>query len=261
MSPWKIQVIAREVGEHRRVEAHGCDARLREAVAKKPPSPHGARRAAPEVRELALHGDGIRRGHLARDQFAAAGAAQRAQIRRRAAHRVQRLGQQQAQVVLPLVPVMPTTASSREGNAKNRAASSLARRDRSGTSASTMSDCSVGARTFPSGSHRIAAAPWRTTSAVNSSPWRRAPRQARKAAPGPHFATVEREIGKRHIAWRHRDIGQQAGQGHGAHRLTRVETPAGGIERRAAAGIRRHTHQAKAHRQPPREHGRRYVSA
>ena len=83
-----------------------------------------------------------------------------------------------AEVVLPLVPVTPTTVRSREGWPASAAAASDMPRRTSGTTA-------WGTGKSSSRSTIRAAAPRATASGAKSWPSARAPRRAQKSAPGP----------------------------------------------------------------------------
>ena len=82
------------------------------------------------------------------------------------------------EVVLPLVPVTPTTARSREGWPASAAAASAMPTRASATTAWGTATCS-------SRSTMSAAAPRATASAAKSWPSARVPRRAQKSAPGP----------------------------------------------------------------------------
>lgn len=90
----------------------------------------------------------------------------------------------QAVVVLPLVPVMPTSVSAAEGAPKKRSAIAPSWACRPGTGSAKMFDGNSGARTPAPGSHRIARAPRSIASAACASPCVLLPAQARKAPPG-----------------------------------------------------------------------------
>ena len=75
-------MVAREVGEHGSIEMHGLHAVLRQPM-RGDFHRHACARRARKSGELALHGHRIRRGHFARHQLTAEGAAEGAQVRRR----------------------------------------------------------------------------------------------------------------------------------------------------------------------------------
>ncbi len=89
-----------------------------------------------------------------------------------------------AVVVLPFVPVMPTTSSSADGSRKNRSAIAPTRRESPGTACTTTFAGSCGASRPGAGSQSTATAPLSTAAAACCTPCDVRPWQAMNTLPG-----------------------------------------------------------------------------
>jgi len=159
------------------------------------------------------------------------------------------LRQQPGAVVLPLVPVTPITSSWRDGEAKNRSASRLARAARLGTGATMMLEGRLGSRAS-SGSNRMAAAPRRALrrrNPVHAPAFRDTP----KSAARNDLAAIQRDVCQRNIVGDRGDSLQQRSEQYRrarahvrVHRPPALAHPAGRA-RAGLGGIGCDTHQAQ----------------